>query len=211
MFSCAMAPAVVLALLRDEAPERHAVEHQLARDARARRERRVEVLERGVRLGGLAVVLLRSALDDVLKTLARLRVERVEELVEVDRRLGLVGSDLAAAVDLRRAVGARLELDVAVGDPRQRRRANDGGRALVQRVEAGADRHLHARLGMVVESDRLDLADRASRHLDEVALHELAGVRERRRDGVARPAAEHEERDHDDDRDESRRNYDTCN
>ena len=55
----------------------------------------------------LAVVLGGAALDDLLEALARLRVERVEELVEVDRRGRVVRVDLAAVLDLAGVVRAR--------------------------------------------------------------------------------------------------------
>ena len=103
---------------------------------RGRGQRRVEVLGGLVGLLRLAVVLGRAALDDLLEPLARLRVERVEELVEVHRRGGVVGVDLAAVVDLVGVVGARGERHVAARDARERAHADDGVGALVQRLEA---------------------------------------------------------------------------
>ena len=49
-----------------------------------------------------ALVLGREALDDVLQVAARLLVERVEELVEVDDRGGLRGVQRGAVVELAR-------------------------------------------------------------------------------------------------------------
>ena len=67
------------------------------------------------------------ALDELLQPLARLRVEGVEELVEVHRGGGRgVRSDQPPVGHLGRAVGPRRERHVAVGDPRQRRGADRG-------------------------------------------------------------------------------------
>ena len=65
-------------------------------------------MDRGGGLCGPALVLRGATLDDQLEAATRLRVERVEELIEVDRRLRLVGNDLAAVIDLRRAVRPRV-------------------------------------------------------------------------------------------------------
>ena len=97
-------------------------------------------------LRALAVELGLEALDHALEVLARLRVERVEQLVEVDRRRGLRDRD-------RRVVGQRLarvragrDRDVAVRDARQRRQPDDRLRALAQRrvglVDVDRDRRL---------------------------------------------------------------------
>ena len=63
----------------------------LVDEPRGRRQRRVEVLRRLVGLLALARRTARRALDDLLQRLARRRVERVEELVEVDGRRRRVG------------------------------------------------------------------------------------------------------------------------
>ena len=75
----------------------------------------------------LAVVLRGEALDDALQVLARLRVERVEELVEVDDVGRRAGRERRAVVELLGRVGRRRQRDVAVGDARQRREADDRG------------------------------------------------------------------------------------
>ena len=68
--------------------------------ARAR-QHRVEVLVDWPACLPLPVVLGGEALDHALQRLARLRVERVEELVEVDRRRRLVGAERRAVGELR--------------------------------------------------------------------------------------------------------------
>ena len=64
-----------------------------------------------------------------------LRVERVEERVDVHRRGRVVGADLPAVVDLAVVVRSRLERHVAIRDPGQRGGADRGGGALVQAAE----------------------------------------------------------------------------
>ena len=70
----------------DEARQRVLVLGDLADEPARRRQQRVEVLRRLARLLALAAVLRGEALDDVLQVAARLLVERVEDLVEVDDR-----------------------------------------------------------------------------------------------------------------------------
>ena len=70
----------------DEAREGVVVLGRLIDEPAGAREQRVEVLRRRGGLRALAVELGLEARDDALEALARLRVERVEELVEVDRR-----------------------------------------------------------------------------------------------------------------------------
>ena len=86
----------------DEAPRRAASSSdQLVGQARRRRERRVEVLERLVPPLPLPAYWSAWPWIDLLQALPRLRVQRVEELVEVHGRGGAVGRDLAAVVDRR--------------------------------------------------------------------------------------------------------------
>jgi len=117
------------------------------------------------------------------------RVERVEELVEVDGGGGEVLGEDAAVGDLRGALGRQGEVDVAVGDARQRRLADDRLRPVPQRRVVLVDGHHHLRLSVRREVDALDLADGLPRHLDEVALDQLRGVLEVRLDGVATATA----------------------
>ena len=96
----------------------------------------LKYFERLVRLAAASRVLRGEALHDVLQALARLRVERVEELVEVDDGRRAVGRDASRRPGARaRCSGPGVERDVAVGDARQRGRADDRRRALVQRRE----------------------------------------------------------------------------
>ena len=91
----------------DEVLQRLLVAVELVDQLRGRAERRVEVLQGLVGLGALALVLLRGALDDLLQRLARLGVERVEELVEVDRGGGPVEAERRAVIELGRRVRPR--------------------------------------------------------------------------------------------------------
>ena len=68
----------------DEVGQRALVLGELVDEPARGREERVEVLGRLGRLRALALVLRGEALDDALQVLARVRVERVEDLVEVD-------------------------------------------------------------------------------------------------------------------------------
>ena len=100
--------------------------------------------------------------------------------------------------DLLGALGRHAQVDVAVGDARQRGLADRGERAAAQRREVVVD--LHRDLGLAVrrEVDGLDRADGRAAGLDEVALHELGGVLEARLDLVAAAGrAQEEDRDHD--------------
>src|SRR5260370_1437961 len=65
----------------------------------------IEVLNAGVGLLSAAGELPGLPLEEALESLARPGVERVEQLVEVARGRGLVGPDLAAVGNRRRAVG----------------------------------------------------------------------------------------------------------
>ena len=198
-FSAAIAPVVALALptrsarssrrsaiavtVREELTMKRVRASSSSRrlvDQPARaREQRVEVL-RG--LGGLlalAVELGLEALDDALQVRARLRVERVEELVEVDRG-GRRGGRQRRVLGQRAArVRAGRERDVAVGDARQRRQPDDRLRALAQRRVGLLDADPDRRLVVGRQLDLVDRADRAPADLDVVALRP-AGPRSRR-------------------------------
>src|SRR5437588_26336 len=97
--------------------------------------RGVEVARRLVGLAASALVLLRRALDHLLEADPGPGVERVEQLVEVDRRRGLGGGKGGPVLERRRAVRPRRERDVAVRDARQRRLADHRLGPLVQRRE----------------------------------------------------------------------------
>ena len=79
-----------------------------------------------------AVVLRGEALDDALQVLARLRVERVEQLVEVDDAGGRPRRQRRAVVELLGGVGRRRQRDEAVRDAGQRGQPDHGVRAFAQ-------------------------------------------------------------------------------
>ena len=126
----------------------------------------------------LALVLRGEALDDALEVLARVRVERVEELVEVDDVGGRADGERRAVVERLRRVRRRRQRDVAVGDARQRGQADHGLGALAQRRVGLLDLDPHAGAVVVGQRDRADRADPAAADLHVVALDELAGVLE---------------------------------
>src|SRR5215211_1642383 len=188
---------------RDEpgAVDEEALEHgrvlgQLVEQPAGGGQGRVEVLEADVRLVAASLELPGLVLEEVLEALARLRIERVEELVEVDRRRGLVRADRASVIDLFRAVRREGQLDVAVGDARQGRLADGRVRARVQRLVLVVDLHLDVGLAVVRDRDVLDRADRHAPDLHRVALYELPAVVELRGDRV-RVVAGAEEHDRD--------------
>ena len=91
--------------IHDEPIQELAVEGQLLCDSRGRRQRRAEVLQ------GLAVLLRPPAevrgvpLDELLQAAARLGIERVEELVEVDGRDGVFRPEVPRPRFRRRCSG----------------------------------------------------------------------------------------------------------
>ena len=135
---------------------------------------------------------LRVGASSVLKSSSR-STAAVVWAVEISPLLGIGGA----------VAGAEVEVHVPVGDPRQRRLADDRLRALVQRLEGRVvDRQ--GQLGLTVggQLDVRDAPDRAARHLHLVAGDDLAGVREDRLDLVARAAREQQDgHGHDDHRD----------
>ncbi len=72
----------------DEVLEQAVVAVELAEEAARRRQRRVEVQQALAVRVAVAAVLARRAADDVAQRRTRRRIERVEELVEIDRRGG---------------------------------------------------------------------------------------------------------------------------
>ncbi len=169
----------------DEALEQLRVGVQLAEQARGGRERRVEVQQALVHLLAAALVLRGRALDHLLEVLAGGLVERVEDLVEVDRGRRRLLADDAAVGDLRGLGAGEPQVDVAVGDAGQRRLADRRLRAAPQRrvLLVDAERELGLPVGR--QPDLLDRARADARDLHEVALDELRGVLELRLDRVA--------------------------
>ena len=91
-----------LGAVDEEALEHRRVAGQLVEEAAGGGERRVQVLEADVRLVAPCRATGGRALEEALEGAPGLRVERVEELVEVDLGDGLVGVDQAAVRDLCR-------------------------------------------------------------------------------------------------------------
>jgi hypothetical protein len=144
---------------------------ELAEEGVGRGQRRAQVAVGLVRLGGTAFVDGRRALDDVLEALALRLAQRVEELVEVDRRRRVRVGDHGAVVQRGRVVGTRRQRHVAVRDPRQGGGADHRRGSLVQGA-IEADPHLGA--AVVGELDRVDRADRLASDQDLVPVDELA-------------------------------------
>ena len=186
----------------DEVGQRGLVLRELVDELSRRRQERVEVLGRLARLLALAVVLRGEALDDALQVLARVRVERVEERVEVDDGGRRAGRERRAVVELLGRVGRRRQGDVAVRDARQRREADDGRRAVAQRRVGLLDLHAHARAVVVGQRDLADGADAAAADLHVVVLDQLAGVLEQQVVRVRLAAAEQQDGNEHDRQDE---------
>ncbi len=185
---------------------RRSVPVDLAEQHAARGHRRVEVLEGEPRHLPLAGVLRGRSLDQVLEPGPGRGVERVEQLVEVDLARRLRRRQVAAVGDPRRAGRPEAQIDVAVGDARQRDLADRRGRALAQRREVGIG-DVERQLGLAVrrQLDVRDGPDARAGDLDQVAADDLAGVDEIGLDGVRGAAAEDDDRDGDE-RDEDGRN-----
>src|SRR3954453_5038648 len=196
----------------DEALEQRGVAVELAEQPARGGERGVEIGDARVELLALPLDLPGGALDDARERLAGRGVERVEQLVEVDRRRRRILVDDPAVGDLRGAVGGHAQVDVAVGHAGERRLADGGGRPAAQRGGVLLDAHRDPGLAVRREVDGLDLADRRAAGLDEVALDELRGVLEPGLDDVAAARrAQEEERDrygHDDEGGQGRRSND---
>ena len=114
----------------------------------------------------------------LLQADARLRVQRVEQLVEIDHFARRRRRQRGARGQRRRAVGSRRESDVAVGDGRQRRHPDLGHRAQVKRCQRGVDVDRDLRLVVMGQRDARDAAHRHAADLHLVAPHELAGFAE---------------------------------
>src|SRR6202035_2217604 len=100
---------------RDEPGELAGVAVELPEQHARGGNRRVEVLPRELRLARPARVLGGGALKDVLNALAGGRVERVEQLVQIDRARRRGPRQDSAGLDRRGSAGPRVEVDVAIG------------------------------------------------------------------------------------------------
>jgi hypothetical protein len=188
----------------DEARQRRLVLGELPDQTARGRQRRVEVLGRLVGLRALAGVLRGEALDHALQVAARLGVERVEELVEVDHAGRRVRAEDLAVGDLLARVGAERQRDVAVGDARQRGEADRRLGAGVQRRVGLLDADRDAGEVVVGQLDLADRADPPAPDLDVVVAHQLAGVLEDQLVLVPAVAAQEQPGDQDDDQTERR-------
>ena len=136
---------------------------------------RLEALQRGRQRLALAVEPLARGAEKQLQVAARVRVQRGQDLVEVDVGQRLVDRDGAALRRLARRARARVELDdhvVQAGLGAQQRRG-----VLVDRRVLAPDLHRHHR-APVDEVHLGDVADVDARHLDRLALarrHRLRG------------------------------------
>ena len=171
--------------LVDELPQLRLVVEQLAEEAAGRREGGIEVDDSGVGLLGAARVGRAESPDDVAEAVAGLGVEDVEDLVEVDGGRRVLLGDRPPVLDLLGGARRELEIDVAVGDARQRGGANDRLGPAAQGVLVVVDLDLDLGLAVVGQGDVLDLPHLRARDLDEVALDELGGVLEAQRVRVA--------------------------
>ncbi len=135
--------------LHDEALEVGGVAVELGEQLRRRGQRRVEVAQGGVGLVLVAGLEVAQEGDGLLDALARLRVERVEDLVEVDGGRGVLGRQGPAVGDVGAVGAAELQVDVAVGDAGERGLADDRARPAAQRVIAvGVDVQRDPRLAV---------------------------------------------------------------
>ena len=139
-------------------------------------------------------VLHGRALDDLLQRPARGRDRACRRSGRGRRSSALRCGERRAVGERRRAVGPRRKGDEAVGDARERRRADLRRGALVQRSDRGA--HRDRDLGEVVarQRDVGDVPDGHAADLDLVALDELAGVGEQEVVRARAVRAEHEVR-----------------
>ena len=185
-----------------EAVERLLIGDELVHQPSRRAQRGVEVLRGRVGLDAAIVVPRRAALDDVLQRLARLGVQRVEELVEIDDRRRLVGPQRGAVGQRGIGVRPRRQRDVAVGDARERGRPDQRRRPLVQRRVGLLDRDRDLGLVVVGQRDLADRADAPAADLHVVVLDELPGVLEAQLVGGAAVASQQQDGDDGDGEDE---------
>ena len=147
-------------------------------------------------------VLFGEALDHLLQPNPRLRVQRVEQLIQIDDFLGRRCRQRCARRQRGRAVGTGRKSDVAVRDCRQRRHPDLGHRALVKRRERRVDVDGHPRRVVVGQHDIRDGSDRYATDLHLVASDELAGFGEDQLIRGAASAREHQVGDDQHDRSE---------
>ncbi len=192
----------------DQVLERPLVRVQLAEHLARGRQERVQVVESAVGARADPVVRRREPLDHVLEVVDRLRRQRVEELVEVDGRDGLLLRERASVRDRGAGlgVGRNRQLNLATGDLGERRRADGRDRAAPQRrvVVVDAERDL----GLAARAE-LDVAHRADGHAAHdhlVSRDQLARVLELGGDLVVVASGEHDDEcDHcDHERDDGR-------
>ena len=181
-----------------ELRERALVAGDLVEELAPRRECWLEVLVAAAGALGVARVQLRLALDYVLERLARLRPEGVEELVEIDDRCRVAALDRRPVGKSGLVVRPRGDRHVAVGDPRERGGADDGGRA---RVEGLVDRDRDVGVPVVRQGDAVDGPDGLSGDEHLVAADELATVLEDQVIGATGAASE-EDHEHEHEADE---------
>jgi hypothetical protein len=173
----------------DEALQQRRVDVDLLEQSVRGRQRRVEVRPARARLGAAARIDVVLPADEAAQGLARLRVEGVEELVEIDRGRRLALADDAVRRDRRGVVaGWELEVDVAVRDPGERGEPDRRVGALPQGRGIAVHLRLDPRLAVGRELDVLDAAHGLAADLDLVALDDLGGVLEQEVVGLA-PAA----------------------
>ena len=107
-----------------------------------------------------------EALQHALEVLARVALQRRQDLVELHRRGRLGDLDRVAGVELGRARRARLEVDEEVA-LEEDARPDLGRRVLVQRQRGVVElQHQHGAVGALDALDGLDLADLHARDPD---------------------------------------------
>lgn len=188
------------------------VVREVARVAVDLRKQRAAGGHRGIqicpgRLGKPArvLVLRRRSEEHVLQSPAGRAVERVEQLVEVDGAGGLGRGDDAVVGDRGSVRRPQSQIDVAVGDARQRDRANRGGGPFAQGLEgAVVDLQRQLRLTVWRQSDVRHRPDLVAGHLDQVAGDDLARVLKDRPNLVGGPVRQHDHGDRDQRHDERR-------
>jgi hypothetical protein len=147
---------------------------------RVRAAQRLRVRRRRVAVERAAVLL-----EQRLEVLARVRLERREDVVELDRRRGLRHPDRVARLERGRPRRARLQVDEEVAleeDPWP----DLHRRVLVDRQPRLGDLHLDDReVGVLVAADLLDLADVHARDADGRVRPDARRRLEDRADAVA--------------------------
>ena len=151
------------------------VADELGEDVVGGFERGAEVFGRQPQLATGAGELFGRALDQLLQARTGLRVERVEQLVEVGHRPGGAAAQGRAGGQRGPVVRCELQRDVAIGDAGQRRHPDFRDGARTQWRDRGFDVDRDERRVAVREHDVGDAADRYAADLDLVAAHEFVG------------------------------------